>query len=626
MPGDFPRHEKLRDAVVREGERFGAVAREQAARGDALGALLGCEGHVEEFLGDLRQALLHLFEREGPFDSSPREQGEMGDRLPQLAQIPHVSPAVHGRHAARFALAMTAADDLVLQPPLQDGLIQSRRGNGCPRGRLARGSEVGSRQVGDEGKHPRVFRKAEQILHIVDQGEAGRGFGGVAELAGEEGFDLVLGERAQSRAPKPRLFEQPENHLVVVLEMLRAAGEHDDGAARRGPGDCAEVIGRALERNAQGEFIVAIEQNHQMALHCHVLQLLRANLLQAELPEPGDEHRGGVLHLVKGAQLDEQRGDRTARLGEFQRELAQQEGLARAEIAVDQDKLRATLADQGAQLGAGVRTHALDGACVVKGLRARLGKELEALGNVECGRIFLGGVQLALLLGDGQAEVRHALVVAPRQELDATFGGCVFERGGGLRIKRVTAMTDQPAFAIETAGQAIKCLNRRRSAFAPDQAHRETRKTSLVIRHHAQVRRLGVMPFRPATRPAELGDQGELADEHVLFQHIRAGEFRVALPFCGGMRRRRGGGGERIRAALRSPGRSISEGRTDADENMRHPQPAWLDLAAHAGIGNPTFVVMIVGAQARFDAVRGEAENLILIGSFVGPWAGSERV
>ena len=134
------------------------------------------------------------------------------------------------------------------------------------------------------------------------------------------------------------LLEQGHPDLLVRLEVVRPAGNHDLGLSGRRLEEGLEMVRGALVADALGQLVEAVEQKRDPALLQHEAKLLDIERLFA----PADEVLGDQLVERPGElerpQLDQDR-DRCPRLiGQPAGQLPQQERLARAEVRQDQDE------------------------------------------------------------------------------------------------------------------------------------------------------------------------------------------------------------------------------------------------------------------------------------------------
>ena len=163
-----------------------------------------------------------------------------------------------------------------------------------------------------------------------------------------------------------------------MQEVLGADGEDDLGLAFGGLGEAGEMLGGGLESDVAGEFIVAIEEQEDVAFAQHVADGVEIDFAHAGLGEVRGQMLGERVGFLEGTQLDEDGNGRALCCGEVPGELAEEKGLARAEVAMHEHERRAAGSadgrDDGRERGiglerdAGGRDVAIVGAMMLRGI------------------------------------------------------------------------------------------------------------------------------------------------------------------------------------------------------------------------------------------------------------------
>ena len=320
-------HQPFHDRLVDEGEVPAVIAHEQTAGADEMRGhgFVHRLGH-ERFdgTGDMPG---EFGQGDGALGFLPQAQRHFRDRLP--AGFPREGDLHSGRMGTL---------KLENEPSLQQQAIQL--GGGDFAGAFAGLLQLGFIQFRDEAQHARVFGETQQVFHVIEQRQPVVGLGVrvwvIAPAVAQELVNLRGIEAVELAVAQPgELFgalSQCLAYLLVVLEMLGAAGKDHLGVAPGGLDDGIEVLDGAVVAHAQREFIEPIEQQGDAAPLQHVAKRLEVNALLAGSGQVLGDELIERTALLQRTHLNQHRRESSPVGGKAAGEFVQEEGLAGAEF------------------------------------------------------------------------------------------------------------------------------------------------------------------------------------------------------------------------------------------------------------------------------------------------------
>ena len=264
-----------------------------------------------------------------------------------------LQPIVCGQH--RPAVVVRLPVDLVGQPVLDDLPVELGRSDPVAAAPL-RLVQLGVRQFRDERQHARVAGQPQQVLDLTEPDEPARRPRLVPGVqAGEEVADLAVGEVLQrddpDGVPAAGGGQQGAAELVVVAEVLGAAGQHDLRLAGRLRQQRAQVAGRRVVADPLHQLVEAVQQQRHPAPGDQVPDLVVGDVPDVQLAQVLADQVDQAGALVQAVQLQQQRLDRADPAGQRPDHFTHQERLAPPEVAQHGDEPGAVLAQPAGHRG-----------------------------------------------------------------------------------------------------------------------------------------------------------------------------------------------------------------------------------------------------------------------------------
>jgi len=435
------------------------------------------------------------------------------------------------------------------------------------------------------------------------------GHGFVAITVDEEAPDLRLPEAREPADPPAgdMLGTRRERtlDLVLRLEVLGAAGHDDLGLAGRRLDEGVEVLGGALVGNAQGQLVEAVEKERDAALLEHVAKSLEVD---AVFPGPdevlGDELIQGA-GLLEAAHLDEHRGRALAARREPQRQHVQEEALAGAEVAEQEDEARFRLGQPLHDRGQGILG--------IGTIPAHLA--IHALVDIKRGRvdgIVLQPAGLALQVG---AEVDEPLILDEAHDPHPMAPGLVDQGSrrairGGINDPRYHAGIGASVGPVDLGQEVREVLGGEATVRHTDRVQVAMRAVGL--RDPEVVDPLGL---HSGDRGAGLPDTADLFDpaqQVVTARNELRNSFLMQAPADKA-------------APLIGRGRVANWKRAgDRVERNRDFGDPSIALLRAAVVSDPALAARVVAARVALNAIRVEPQHRVLVRDLLRPRLGGD--